>query len=84
VCRSSVFLSRLKSKSVQDDWNDPAAGPRVNVDEFYALGYWVTKFCCTEAQLRAAVLAAGDVPADVEKFLRGDESVDPAPVSGLK
>lgn len=48
----------------------PADRTRVNVNEPHEVKYWCSKFGCTEAQLRAAVKAAGVMAANVEKHLR--------------
>jgi hypothetical protein len=56
---------------MSDDLNNrgPADRARVNVNEAWEVRYWCKEFGCTEAQLRAAVKAAGVMAADVRKQL---------------
>lgn len=47
----------------------PQDRSRVNVNEAWEVGYWCTKFNCTETQLRAAVKAVGVMVTDVQNYL---------------
>ena len=53
---------------------------RINVTEPYSVREWSNKFGCSPEQVRAAVMAVGNVAADVEKHLRpaGNASADRA------
>ena len=43
---------------------------RINVTEPYSVREWSNKFGCSTEQVRAAVMAVGNVAADVEKHLK--------------
>jgi hypothetical protein len=47
----------------------PQDSSKVNVNERWEVDYWTTKWNVTEAQLRAAVKAAGTSAAAVAKHL---------------
>ena len=53
---------------------------RINVTEPYSVREWSNKFGCSTEQVRAAVMAVGNVAADVEKHLKpaGNASADRA------
>jgi Protein of unknown function (DUF3606) len=43
---------------------------QVNTNEDWEIKYWTTQFACTEAELRAAILAAGNQATEVRAYLR--------------
>lgn len=47
----------------------PPDKPRINVGEPHEVAYWTKELKCTEAQLRAAVKAAGPLVASVRNHL---------------
>ena len=55
--------------------NKPGMEPdRIDMNDPAARAQWATKLDTTEAQLRDAVAAVGDVAADVEMHLKGSHS----------
>ena len=55
--------------------NQPNAEPdRIDLNDAATTELWARKLDATEAQLRDAVAAVGDVAADVEMHLKGSHS----------
>ena len=48
----------------------PRDGLRVMVGEPHDVRYWCDKWRCSEAQLREAVRHVGEMPSNVEAYLR--------------
>jgi hypothetical protein len=46
---------------------------RIDVSQDYELRDWAQKFGVSKEQLKAAVKAAGDRAADVERYLKGSK-----------
>jgi hypothetical protein len=67
-----------------DDKNEvprtPGDPARINVNDPFEVRRWCQRFVCTEAALRAAVIAVGTNPAKVRRLvaLDGDPSGPPS------
>ena len=50
----------------------PHADERITIDERWKVSFWMTALQCSEAELRDALDAAGNLRIDVEAYLNAE------------